>query len=98
MTDASISAALAIVKTRLNRLPGDTSLDETALLPRLRGGVITLKKAGIDLEDTPDDICLLADYTVDRYQNRDKPGGMPEWLRLLRRERFLHTGGTSNDP
>ena len=93
MTQESLDSALAIVKTRLNRLQGDTSLDETALIPRLNGAVETLKKNGIDLKDAPDDIVLLADYVVDRYQNRDQPGEMPKWLRLLRRERFLHTGG-----
>lgn len=95
MTSESIASALAIVKTRLNRLQGDTSLDETALLPRLNGAVLTLKKNGIVLQDTADDIVLLADYVVDRYQNRDQPGEMPQWLRLLRRERFLHTGGAT---
>lgn len=93
MTSESIATALGIVKTRLNRLQGDTSLDETALQPRLNGAVLTLKKNGIDLQDTADDIVLLADYVVDRYLNRDKPEEMPKWLRLLRRERFLHTGG-----
>ena len=92
MTAESINTALAIVKTRLNRLQSDTSLDETALVPRLEGAVRTLKKNGIDLQDTMDDIVLLADYTVDRYQNRDQPGEMPQWLRKLRLERFLHTG------
>ena len=95
MTPESIASALAIVKTRLNRLQGDTSLDETALLARLNGAVLTLKKNGIDLKDEADDIVLLADYVVDRYQNRDQPGEMPKWLRLLRRERFLHTGGAT---
>lgn len=30
-----------------------------------------------------------ADVTVWQHQNRDKPGAMPEWLRLRRRERWL---------
>ena len=93
MTDQSINTALAIMKTRLNRMQSDTSLDETALLPRLRGSVEALRKNGIDLQDTPDDVMLLADYAVWRYQNRDSPEEMPKWLRLIRRERFLHTGG-----
>ena len=32
---------------------------------------------------------LLVDMTVWEYQNRDKMTGMPEWLRIVRRERFL---------
>lgn len=93
MTDQSINTALAILKTRLNRMQSDTSIDETALLPRLRGAVEALRKNGIDLQDTPDDVVLLADYAAWRYQNRDSPEEMPKWLRTLRRERFLHTGG-----
>ena len=93
MTEQSINAALAIMKTRLNRMQSDTSLDETALLPRLRGAVETLRKNGVKLTDSADDVVLLADYAVWRYQNRDSPEEMPKWLRRLRRERFLHTGG-----
>lgn len=97
MTSESISSALAIVKMRLNRLQDDTSLDEAALVPRLQGAVITLKRNGINLTDSPDDVVLLADYVVDRYQNRDQAGEMPKWLRLLRRERFLSLGGAADD-
>lgn len=98
MTEGSIQLALAILKTRLNRLQCDTSLDETALLPRLRGAVKTLEKNGIRLTEEYDDIVLLADYAEWRYKNRDSPTDMPPWLRLLRRERFLHTGGMKHDP
>ena len=102
MTETTItSLALPMLKTRLNRLSGDTALDETALLPRLRGGVLTLKKNGIRLTDSADDVCLLVDYAAWRYQNRDQPGEMPQWLRLLRRERFLVDpleGGETDEP
>lgn len=102
MTETTItSLALPMLKTRLNRLSGDTALDETALLPRLRGGVLTLKKNGIRLTDSADDVCLLVDYAAWRYQNRDQPGDMPQWLRLLRRERFLVDpleGGETDEP
>lgn len=90
MTDETIvNTALPIMKTRLHRLAGDTSLDETALLPRLRGAVLVLKKNGIRLTDSIDDVDLLVDYAVWRYQNRDQPGEMPAWLKKLRWERFL---------
>lgn len=98
MTDETITAtALPMLKTRLNRLSIDTSLDETALLPRLRGAVLTLKRNGISLTDSIDDIELLVDYAAWRYQNRDQPGEMPAWLRQLRWERFL-PGGAADDP
>ena len=35
---------------------------------------------------------LVADTVVWQYQNRDKDTGMPEWLRLARRERFIQEG------
>ena len=93
MKPKSITNALSIMKSRLNRLQSDTSLDETALLPRLKSAVKALKKNGIDLTDSADDVMLLVDYAVWRYQNRDSAEDMPKWLRLIRRERFLHTGG-----
>lgn len=93
MTEKSMQTALAIMKTRLNRLQGDTSLDDTALLPRLRGGVEALARNGIHLTDSTDDIVLLVDYAVWRYENRDHPGEMPPWLRLIRRERYLSDKG-----
>ena len=93
MTEQSIQTALAIAKTRINRMQSDTSLDATALLPRLLGAVEALRKNGINLQDTPDDVMLLADYAVWRYQNRDSAEEMPKWLQRIRRERFLHTGG-----
>lgn len=102
MTETTItSLALPMLKTRLNRLSGDTALDETALLPRLRGGVLALKRNGIRLTDSTEDVCLLVDYAAWRYQNRDQPGEMPQWLRLLRRERFLTDpleGGKTDEP
>ena len=35
------------------------------------------------------DLMLVVDSAVWAYQNRDKPGGMPDWLRLRRRERWI---------
>ena len=81
--------ALAMVKTRLNRLPGDTTLDEY-LSARIDGAITELEATGIHLENNPNDMMLVVDYTVWAYQNRDKPGGMPDWLRLRRRERWIH--------
>lgn len=80
--------ALGMVKARLNRVPGDTSLDDY-FEARINGAVAELARIGIELTDSADDMMLLVDYTVWQYQNRDKPGGMPEWLRLRRRERWL---------
>ena len=80
--------ALALVKARLNRLPGDTTLDDY-LSARIESAARELEGTGITLTDTPDDLLLVVDYTVYQYQSRDKPGGMPDWLRLRRRERWM---------
>ncbi len=88
-----VTVALQMVKARLNRLPGDTSLDEY-LTMRLEAVVEEYAGNGVILDDTStSDTMLLVDTAVWQYQNRDSSAGMPEWLRLRRRERWLH-----NDP
>ena len=83
--------ALALVKTRLNRLQTDTSLDEY-LTARINGAIDQLDGIGIHLTDSTGDLMLLVDYTEWAYKNRDKPGAMPDWLRLERRERWIKEG------
>lgn len=80
--------ALSLVKARLNRMASDTSLDEY-LSQRIEAAEAELENTGISLTDSADDLMLVVDYTVWQYQNRDNPGGMPDWLRLRRRERWL---------
>lgn len=83
------STVLSIAKQRLNRLASDTSLDDYLKI-RIQAADSELSKAGIKLlADSVDDSVLLADYTVWKYQNRDNNAGMPEWLKLARRERWL---------
>lgn len=83
-----ILMALDLVKVRLNRLNVDTRTEEY-LKMRVEAAVEELKGNGITLTDSSDDLMLLVDFTVWKYQNRDKTGAMPDWLRLARRERFL---------
>ncbi len=82
------SMALDLVKSRLNRLPGDTGLDDY-LTARIEAAEQELRRIGIVPTDSTEDLILVVDYAVWMYQNRDTPGGMPEWLRLRRRERWL---------
>lgn len=83
------ATVLEIVKARLNRLASDTSLDEY-LKTRIKAADAELERIGIKLvADNVADEVLLSDYVAWRYQNRDKDTGMPEWLRLARRERWL---------
>lgn len=86
------ATALSLIKARLNRLESDTTLDEY-LTARLSSACAELEKTGITLDDGADDLMLAVDYTVWQYQNRDKPGNMPDWLRLRRRERWVQEVG-----
>lgn len=92
-TEATV---LGIVKARLNRLASDTSLDDY-LKKRIAAADAELARVGIKLvAGNVDDEVLLADYVVWRHQNRDKNTGMPEWLRLARRERWLKERGNND--
>ena len=88
--------ALMMVKTRLNRMPQDTTLDDY-LYARIDAAVQAIEATGIILTDSTADLMLVVDYTVWEYQNRDKPGGMPDWLRLRRRERWLQQRRPENE-
>ena len=80
---------LSLVKARLNRLSTDTTLD-VYLSSRIEAAHGELGRTGINIDpDRVEDTMLLADFVVWQYQNRDAPGGMPDWLRLRRRERWL---------
>lgn len=84
---------LTLVKTRLNR-SGVSELDDY-LIYRIDAAIQSLEADGIHLQDTEADNIFVADFVVWQYQNRDKPGTMPDWLRLARRERWLQDkGGT----
>lgn len=78
---------LTMCKARLDRT--HTTLIDTQLLDRIEAGRAELRGKGITLRDTPDDEMLLVDVVCWRYSARDKQTGMPEWLRLAIRERWL---------
>ena len=95
----AVSDVLRICKARLNRLDTDTSPDEY-LTQRIMAAAAEQERIGIPLGDTVEDKMYLSDIVVWEYQSRDKPGGMPDWLRLKRRERWLSAqahGGDTND-
>lgn len=83
------TTVLAMVKSRMNRLKSDTSLD-SYLLTLIDAAEEELKRTGITLrEESADDAFLLTNLAVWRYQNRDSAGTMPPWLAQYRRERWL---------
>lgn len=96
MAAVNESTALELMKARLNRLSGDTSLDDY-FSARITAAVEYLEGIGITLTDSTEDLMLTVDTAVWQYQNRDKPGGMPDWLRLQRRERWLRTDAETGE-
>ena len=89
MTPQSLETVLSLVKARLNRMDGDTSLD-SYLTPRIESALQELNgMMRSDLADTTQDMLLLCDYAVWQYQCRDQSGAAPDWLRKRLRERFL---------
>lgn len=86
--------ALSLVKARLNRLQSDTTLD-AYFGARINAAIQELEGTGIRLKDTAEDLLMVVDYTVWAYQNRDSAAGMPDWLRLRRRERWVREGVSS---
>lgn len=89
MTEQDKALAVQLVKQRLNRLPEDTSLDDY-LTARVGAAAEELEDLGIRLVmGKLSDILMVVDLAVWEYQCRDKETGMPDWLRLRRRERYL---------
>ena len=88
MAAPNMETVVSLIKARLNRATADTSLDDY-LMKRARAARDELERIGITLDDSNGDTLLLVDFAVWQYQNRDKPGSMPDWLRLRRRERWL---------
>lgn len=92
-----INVALDLMKARLNRLAGDTSLDGL-FVTTLQASAEELEKTGIQLTDTAQDVMLVVNTAVWHYQSRDSQTGMPDWLRLQRRERWLNERRGTDDP
>ena len=92
------TTALSLMKARLNRLASDTTLD-TYFQARIDAVINELEATGIILDEGQDDLLLVVDMAVWQYQNRDSGSGMPDWLRLRRRERWLqqHTREAAED-
>lgn len=84
----NVENVLQMVKTRLDRYSSDAKRDEY-LRMRIASAIEEQQNIGITLYDTAADMIYLTDLVCWEYSSRDKAGGMPEWLRLARRERWL---------
>lgn len=90
MTYEARETAMKLLKVRIDRAG---NLRDEYLIARIDGAIEQLAGNGIHLTDSTGDVMLLVDYAAWQYNNRDKPGGMPDWLRLMRRERWLQEIG-----
>lgn len=81
---------LALLMGRMDRAGVTTPAPLTSYwTSAIQAAAAELTAKGILLEDTVDDSMLVANLAAELLQNRDKPGGRPEWLRLAIRERWL---------
>lgn len=85
----SIETALLMVKQRKDMMTGIHQRDDY-YTERIKATISELESKGIHLVDDPADLMLVVDMTVWQINNRDKPGGTPEWLTQARRERWLN--------
>ena len=93
LTENAKKRALSLMKTRLNRTPADTSLDEH-FTARLDAAEKEMQRQGIRMTDAMDDVMLLVDKATFDYQNRDKQQGQPDWLKSKLRGRWLNQRDT----
>lgn len=94
---------LALVKDRLDYLPGFTARD-TKLLVRIDGVIRELERKGIRVipEGSAeiaeiDDAMLVVDMSVWQHNNRDKAESDPPWLRQRLRDRWLSERRVSSE-
>ena len=99
MSDHFLLTALEILKARLNRPKTDTLLDDY-FAARISAAAKELLGKGITLDETDTaDLMLVVDYAAYLHSARDKADGLPMWLTLRIRERWLqdasrqHIGG-----
>ena len=85
----NVETALLMAKQRKDMMTGIHQRDDY-YTARIQGVISELESGGIHLVDTPADLMLVVDMVVWKINNRDQPGGMPEWLKHTRRERWLN--------
>lgn len=84
-----VASGMQLLKTRLDRLPEDTSRDEYMMM-RIKQSIAELKRKGIHLTDSADDLMMVVDLAAWNHANRDKPGAQPQWLRDKIRRRWIN--------
>ena len=92
MSAVNETLALSLMKTQLNRLTADTTLD-AYFQARISAAIGEIENTGIILTDSTADLMLVVDLAVWRYQNRDKSGAIPPDIRLRCLNRWVQGKG-----
>lgn len=77
-----------LTKTRLGRLSPDAELDALINL-YVDSAVAQLESEGISLTDDANDMTIVIDLAVHKYNRRDKDAPMPDALRWEIQDRWL---------
>lgn len=77
-----------LTKTRLGRLAPDADLDALVSL-YVDSAVSQMESEGIILTDDANDLTIVIDLAVHKYNRRDKDAHMPEALRWEIQDRWL---------
>lgn len=77
-----------LTKTRLGRLAPDENLDALVNL-YVDSAVAQLESEGVSLTDDANDMTIVIDLAVHKYNRRDKDAPMPDALRWEIQDRWL---------
>lgn len=88
LSKETIELAYRLTKTRIGRLAPDADLDALVNL-YVDSAVAQLEAEGISLTDDANDLTIVIDLAVHKYNRRDKDAPMPEALRWEIQDRWL---------
>lgn len=88
----NIDMAIAMVKQRKDMLQKPNPRD-LYIEMRVKETIGELQDMGIHLVDSPQDLMLVVDIAVWKYNNRDKSNAEPQWMRNAKNNRWMNDRG-----
>lgn len=85
----NVDTAIAMVKQRKDWL-NTANPKDLYISMRVNETIGELRDMGIHLVDTPQDLMLVVDIVVWKYNNRDKSQAEPQWLRDAKNTRWMN--------
>lgn len=85
----NVDMAVAMVKQRKDMLQTANPKD-LYIEMRVKETIGELRDMGIHLVDAPQDMMLVVDIAVWKYNNRDKSQAEPQWLRDAKNTRWIN--------